>query len=129
MRSSRCSRSGAKRLFLLALGPFLGILFLCDMALARGLEGGRALGIHRSKAGPLGGNVRFDEDGFDRAFRDASFAVDAVDRVDIKHLFVLIEALYRANDHAVGVFAIVARLANGVSHWETDPFWNEWYSG
>src|SRR5262245_30531876 len=78
-------------LLLLALGAFLGVLLLGDVALAALLEGGGALGVELGEAGPLGGDVGLGEDGLDRALGDAGLAVDAVRRVDVQHLLVLVE--------------------------------------
>src|SRR5262249_26692933 len=58
------------------------------------------------------------------ALRHACLAVDAVLRVDVQHLLILPEALDRADGHAIGVLAVVARLANDVSH-RNSPF-SEW---
>src|SRR5262249_20061593 len=62
------------------------------------------------------------EDRFHRALRDTRFAVDAIDGVNVQHHVVLVETLYRADNGAVGVLAIVARLADGVSHACLGPF-------
>src|SRR5262245_48239693 len=70
-------------LLLLALGPFLGVLLLGDVALTALLEGGRALGVELGEAGPLGGDVGLGENGLDRALGHAGLAVDAVRRVDV----------------------------------------------
>jgi len=50
-----------------------------------------------------------------RCHRNSS-AVDAVHGIDVEHHVVLVEALDRTDHAAVGVLAIEARLANGVSH-------------
>src|SRR5262249_32124808 len=52
------------------------------------------------------------------ALRDARLAIDAVHRVDVQHHVVLIKALHRADDTAIGVLAIVTRFADSVSHKE-----------
>src|SRR4029450_13384446 len=91
-----------RRLFLLALRPFLGVLLLGDLA-ARGLERGGLLGVDGGPVGPLAGHVGLGEDGLDRALRHARLAVDAVGRVDVQHLLVLVETLHRADGYAVGV--------------------------
>ncbi len=65
---------------------------------------------------PLGGRVRLAEDGLDRAFRHARFAVDAVGRVDVEHHVVLVETFHRADDAAVGVLAVVTGFADGMRH-------------
>jgi hypothetical protein len=56
------------------------------------------------------------KDRLDRAFGNASFAVDALIGMDVEDLLPFVEALDRANDHAVGVLAAEAGLANNVSH-------------
>src|SRR5205814_9070088 len=53
---------------------------------------------------------------FRSAFGDASFAVNALIRMDVEHLLPFIKALNRADDDAVGVLAAEAGLANDVSH-------------
>ena len=54
--------------------------------------------------------------GLDRAFCYARFAVDALIRMDVKHLFSLVKALDRAYHHTVGVPASHARLGYNVRH-------------
>src|SRR5690349_19247292 len=103
------------RLLLLALGPFLGVLLLGDLAAAV-LEGRGALGVLRREAGPLGRDVRFGKDRLDGALRHARLAVDAVDRIDPQHHVVLVEALDGTDDTAVRVLAVVARLAYHMGH-------------
>jgi hypothetical protein len=56
------------------------------------------------------------EDGFDRAFRNTRFAVDAFFRVNVEHLLPFVEALYRANDYTISVLAGETRFANDVRH-------------
>ena len=56
------------------------------------------------------------EDGLNRAFGDACFAVDAFIRVDVKNLVTFVETLDGTNDDAVGVLASKARLGNYMSH-------------
>ena len=56
------------------------------------------------------------ENGFNGAFRDSSFAIDALLRVDVEHLFALIKALDRANNYAIGVSATNTGLGNNVGH-------------
>jgi hypothetical protein len=41
--------------------------------------------------------------------------------MDVEHFLALIEALDRADHHAVGVFASEARLGNNVSHRKISP--------
>jgi hypothetical protein len=66
-------------------------------------------------------NVVLMEDCFDRAFRYARLAIDALIRMDVEHLLPFVEAFDRANHNAIGVFATEARLANDVSHTSISP--------
>src|SRR5262249_28193958 len=77
---------------------------------------GRLLGVERRELLPLVGQVVFVEDGFDGALGDAGLAVDAFLRVDVEHLRPFVEAVDRAYDHAIGVFAVEAGLGDDVSH-------------
>jgi hypothetical protein len=56
------------------------------------------------------------EDGSDRAFRNAGFAVNAFIRIDEEHLRTFIETVDRTNHNAICVLAIKARLGDDVSH-------------
>src|SRR5262245_33934094 len=110
------------RLFLLAVRPFLGGLLFGDVGgSAGGLQRGGPLRVELDVARPLGRGVRLGVDGLDRALRDARLAVDAVLRVDVEHHLVLVEALYRADDAAVGVLTVVARRGDDVSHDRLTP--------
>ena len=80
------------------------------------LEGCRFLRVQRRKLRPLRRDIGLGIDRLDGAFRNTRLTIDAVDRVDVEHRLVLVETLYGADDYAIGVLAIVARLANGVSH-------------
>src|SRR5262249_48325107 len=73
-------------------------------------------------AGPLRRHVGLGEDRLHGALRHARLAVDAVHRVDVQHHVVHPEALHGADDRAVGVLAVIARLTNSVSHDATVPF-------
>ena len=64
----------------------------------------------------LEGHFLFREDGFVRALGHARLAVDALFRVDVEHLVVLVEAFDRTDGDAVGVLAIVTGLANNMRH-------------
>src|SRR6516162_10117342 len=103
-------------LLLLAGWPFLRVRLLGDMASF--LEGSRLLGVHWGVVGPLTGDVGLGEDRFHGTFGHTRLAVYAIVRIDIEHHVVLVEALHRTNRHAIGVLAVVARLANCVSHEE-----------
>src|SRR5262249_4910698 len=76
----------------------------------------RALGIEGDVVPPFLRDGSFVEDRLDRAFRHAGLAVDAVVRIDVQHLFALVEALHRADRHTVGVLAAVTGLANDERH-------------
>src|SRR5579875_1187809 len=101
---------------LLTLRSFLWILFLRNVALAAFFQSGGTLGVELGEMGPLGRNIGLREDGLNRTLRDTGFTIDAVYRIDVKHLLVLVEAFHRADSHAVGILTIVTRLTNGVSH-------------
>ena len=75
---------------------------------------GEGLGIQLREARPLRRHGAFHEDGLDRALGNARLAIDAIDRIDIEHHVVLVEAFNRADDAAIGVFAIVA--VGGIVH-------------
>ena len=45
------------------------------------------------------------ENRFDWAFRNASFTVNALFRMNVEHLIAFVEAFHGAYDHAIGVFA------------------------
>ena len=77
---------------------------------------GTQLGIQLRESGPFFGQVIFMEDRLDGAFRNTRFAVNALVRMDVEHLFTFVEALYGANNDAIGVLAREARLCNYVSH-------------
>src|SRR5581483_9878350 len=103
--------------FLLALRPFLRVLLFGDMAFATGFfQRCGLLSIELSVLGPLSRDIGFGEDGFYRTLGHACLAIDAIHGVDVEHHVVLIEALDRADDDAIGVLAIVTGFATGVSH-------------
>src|SRR5690242_1458204 len=89
------------------------------------------LGNHRTLRGHLGieldegllvlGDVVLVEDGLNRTLGNAGFAVDAFIRMDVEHLLPFVEALDRANDHAIGVFAAEASLDDNMSHGTKSP--------
>ena len=55
-------------------------------------------------------------DGVDRAFRLAHPAIDAFIGMDHEHILALVEAVYRADFNAVGVFALDADFSDDVRH-------------
>lgn len=106
---------------LLAAWAFFGVLLFGDVAITRGLDGGGAFGVHWRVVLPLRRDIGLGEDRFDRAFRYAGFAIDAIAWIDVKKHVILIEALNRTNRHAIGVLAIVARFANSMRHCSHPP--------
>jgi hypothetical protein len=66
-------------------------------------------------------NVVLVEDGFNRAFRHASFAVDAFIGMNVQNLLVFVEAFDGANNNAVSVLAPKARGADNVGHGSNSP--------
>src|SRR5205823_11475833 len=83
-----------------------------DSANSRVLQNGYALGVERNEMLPLRRHLGSREDCGDGALRDARPAINALVRVDIEHLLILIEAIGRADGDAIGVLAIVARLGD-----------------
>src|SRR5262249_10865173 len=79
---------------------------------------GGLFGVQLGDLLPLLGKVVLEEDRLDGALGDARLAVDALLGVDVKHLRPLVEAIDRADDDAIGVFAVEAGLGNDVSHSE-----------
>ena len=110
------------RSLLLAPRAFFGVVLLGDVGLpALSLEDGGFLGVQRRVMRPLRRHVGFRKDRLHRALRHARLAVDAVLRIDVQHHIVLIEALDRADGHAIGVLAIVTRFANSMRHFLFPP--------
>ena len=87
------------------------VFFLRDDFALRG-----KLGIECGELRLVFWQVVFVEDGFDRTFWHACLTVDALFWVDVQHLLTFVEALYRANDNAIGVLTSKARLGNDVCH-------------
>lgn len=77
---------------------------------------GGHFGIERDKVLPLFRNVILLVNRIDRALRLASVAVDAFVGGDIEHLLTLVEAIARANDDAIGIFAAETGGGNDVGH-------------
>ena len=73
-------------------------------------------GIEFDVALPFIRHIVLVEDCLDGALGNACFSIDTLFGVDIEHLIAFVEALYRANDDAIGVFASRAGLGNNVSH-------------
>ena len=74
------------------------------------------LSIHFDVGFPIFRHVVFVEDRFDWAFGNTGFAIDAFFRVNVKHLFALVEALHGANHDAICISATHAWLRNNVCH-------------
>jgi hypothetical protein len=56
------------------------------------------------------------ENSFHGTLWNACLAVNALVRVNVEHFVAFVEALYRANNNAIGVLATKARLGNDMSH-------------
>ncbi len=93
------------------IGEWL-FLFGDHIAVARFCLGG----IEFDVALPFVRHIVLVEDCLDGTLGNACFAVDALFRVDVKHLVTLVEALHWANNDAIGVFASRAGLGNNMSH-------------
>jgi hypothetical protein len=65
---------------------------------------------------PFRWDVVLVENRFYWALCDASFAVNALIGVNVKHLVPFVETLNGANDDAIGISASYARLGNDVGH-------------
>ncbi len=74
------------------------------------------LGVQFLVGCPLAWQIVFVENGRNRAFRNAGFAVDAFIRVNEENRFAFVEALDRANNDAVGVLAVKAWFGDDMSH-------------
>jgi hypothetical protein len=62
------------------------------------------------------------EDRIYRTLGDTRFAINAFVRVDVEQLLALVEAFDGADDNAVGIFAIEARLTDDMGHETGTPF-------
>ena len=74
------------------------------------------LRVQFDEAFPFAWNVVFVEDCFNRAFRNACLAVNALFWMDVKHLIAFVEALYGANHNTIGITATNTRLSYNVGH-------------
>src|SRR3569833_2158819 len=77
---------------------------------------GGVVGVDLDVLLPLLRHFIFHEDGVDRALRLAQTAIDALVRVDIEHVFHLVDAVNRADSHARFIFDTDAGLGNHVRH-------------
>ena len=73
--------------------------------------------VQGDETGPFLRDVHIRKNGLDRALRNTKCAVDALFRVDVEDLFALVEAVDRTHLDTVGIFAVVARFADHMSHW------------
>src|SRR5262249_49922925 len=83
---------------------FLRLLLFCDAP--AWFQHRDPLRVERDEMCPLRRHLSVKKDRIHRTFRYARFAVDALRRIDVKHVLVLIEALARADCDAIGVLAI-----------------------
>jgi hypothetical protein len=90
------------------------------------------IGVYRSVALPLLGQVLESENGSNRADRDACAAIDTLYRINIKlrHAFeagfvlARVDAIHRANVHARGILGAGARFGDYISH-SKSPFYKQ----
>lgn len=82
---------------------------------------GALFSVELNKFVPLLWDVCFVENCFDWTLDSACVAVDALVWVDVKHLFVLVEAVTRADNDTVGIFAAEAGSGNDVGHDRETP--------
>src|SRR5262249_18425464 len=74
------------------------------------------LGVQRRPFTLAVGHVVFSEDRFDRTFRNAQRAIDALVGIDDEHVRTFAEAVHRTDVHTIGILALDARLGYNVSH-------------
>jgi hypothetical protein len=93
-------------------------LLVSERLLAFGDAGalGSHLGVQLDVLLHFSGDVVLVENGFNRAFRDTRFAVDAFVRVDVQHGLAFVETLYGANDNAIRIATAITGLGDDVSH-------------
>ena len=73
-------------------------------------------GVQLRKGCPFFRHVVFVENGFHGTFGHTGLTIDTFVRMDVKHLLAFVEALYRANDHTIGVLAGETGLCYYVRH-------------
>jgi len=86
-----------------------GILFLGNIRPSLGIFGIQRQPLFEPRLG-----VRLD--GIRRAFRLTHAAIDAFVRMNHQHVLALVEAVYRADFNAIGIFALDAGFSDDVSH-------------
>src|SRR3984957_6593634 len=91
------------------LGIGRGFLLLGDIRPALGI-----FGIHLKPFFQAGLGIGLDRVGWTFGF--AHTAVDALVRMDHQHVVALVEAVYRADFNAIGIFAFNAGFSDDVSH-------------
>ena len=118
-RSVALSRFGRKEGFQLARAAV--IVFRIGLRLPLDSNIGPDLCIFAIQAKPIF-KVRLSIglDRFRRTFRLADAAVNAFVRVNDQHILPFVEAIDRAYDHAVGIFAVEAGLGDDMSHSRLD---------
>src|SRR5262245_48604503 len=77
---------------------------------------GRHLGVELDELLPLLRHFPLWEDSLHRALDSALVAVDAIIRADVQHLLAFVEAIARADRHAIGILATKAGRRHNVSH-------------
>lgn len=87
-------------------------------ALGNGLEVGRKsqLSVDLDHVLLVFGQIFFGVDGINRALRDANGAIDAFIGIDGQEVGAFLEAIDRADVHAIGVFALNAGFGDNVGH-------------
>src|ERR1700719_73629 len=90
-------------------------MFLGDVSSSR-FEIPDAARIELDKVRPNRWYTAVGKNRFHGALWHAGVAVDAFVWVDVQHHVVLVKALARTDDNAIGELAIVTRLANDITH-------------
>src|SRR5262245_3420040 len=101
--------------FLLHLGPFIGIgrtILLFD---DRRPDLGE-VGVQLNEIALIFRDIVFGENRFDRTFRNAQRAIDALVRIDDQDVGAFTKTIHRADVYAIGIFALDAALGHNVSH-------------
>src|SRR5947209_6092015 len=76
----------------------------------------RHLGVQSDEVLTAYRQLVFLKDRLHGAFWLTGIAINALNRVDIQHLFTFPETITRAYHHAIGVLAAVTRLSNDIRH-------------